>query len=168
MIGFQVREVTTEDARYGWSEYLLFNPYKGFRYLSEYNGHWNFIRVLSALPRKSKLGSRFAVVYQGRTYKHFDKAPATTSYVLGEFPWQVTVGEFARVDDFISPPYMLSSETMSGEVSWSLGEYYTGQQIWQAFKLPGRPYPAVGVFANQTLRIRAPSARLGVCVCGCW
>ncbi len=25
-----------------WREYLLFNPYKGYAFLSEYNGHWNF------------------------------------------------------------------------------------------------------------------------------
>jgi hypothetical protein len=148
-IGFQIREVTTEDARYGWAEYLLFNPYKGFRYLSEFNGHWNYIRVLSALPEKTTARGKKAVRYQGKTFLHFDHAPARTSYVLGEFPWQVVVGESAEVDDFISPPLMLSSETMAGEVTWSLGEYYTGQQIWQAFKLPGRPDPPIGVFANQ-------------------
>lgn len=148
-IGFQIREVTTEDAKYSWSEYLLFNPYKGFRYLSEYNGHWNYIRVLSALPEKTTARGKKAVRYQGKTFVHFDHAPARTSYVLGEFPWQVVVGESAAVDDFIATPLMLSSETMAGEITWSLGEYYTGQRIWQAFKLPGRPNPAIGVFANQ-------------------
>ena len=116
-IGFQIREVTTEDARYGWAEYLLFNPYKGFRYLSEFNGHWNYIRVLSALPEKTTARGKKAVRYQGKTFLHFDHAPARTSYVLGEFPWQVVVGESAEVDDFISPPLMLSSETMAGEVT---------------------------------------------------
>jgi hypothetical protein len=149
VIGFQIREVTTEDARYGWSEYLLFNPYKGFRYLSEYNGHWNYIRVISALPEETMARGKKAVRYQGKTFLHFDHAPARTSYVLGEFPWQVVVGEPAEVDDYIAPPLMLSSETMAGEITWSLGEYYTGQQIWQAFKLPGRPNPPIGVFANQ-------------------
>ena len=35
--------IFVEGARYEWHEYLLFNPYKGFRYLSEYQGHWNDI-----------------------------------------------------------------------------------------------------------------------------
>ena len=39
---------------YSWDEYLLFNPYKGFRYLTEYNGHWNFVHVESALPEQSR------------------------------------------------------------------------------------------------------------------
>ena len=28
---------------YDWYEYLLYNPYNGFRYLTEYQGHWSFI-----------------------------------------------------------------------------------------------------------------------------
>lgn len=159
-IGFQIREVTTDETRYGWSEYLLFNPYQGFRYLSEYNGHWNYIRVLSALPEKTTSRGKKAVRYQGQTFLHFDHAPAHTSYVLGEFPWQAAVGESAQVDDYVAPPRMLSSETMAGEVTWSLGEYYTGQQIWQAFKLPGRPNPPVGVFANQPSPVGARVRRM--------
>jgi len=44
---------------------------------------------------------------------------------------------------------MLSSEATRGEITWSLAEYITGVQVWQAFKLPGSPPPAYGVFANQ-------------------
>src|SRR5271156_3216850 len=52
VIGFQVREVDTGDDSYSWDEYLLFNPYKGFRYITEYNGHWNFVQVQAELPEK--------------------------------------------------------------------------------------------------------------------
>ncbi len=44
---------------------------------------------------------------------------------------------------------MISAERMDGEIVWSLGEYWTGEQIWRAFQLPGRPYPAVGVYEDQ-------------------
>ena len=47
-----MREVDTADDSYSWDEYLLFNPYKGFRYLTEYNGHWNFVQVQTALPEQ--------------------------------------------------------------------------------------------------------------------
>lgn len=149
LIGFQVREVRSDDGSFSWSEYLLFNPYQGFRYLSEYNGHWNFIRPLSDLPEPTMVRNRGGVRYQGRNYALYDQSSAVTTYVLGEFPWQARVGETVQVSDLISPPYMLSSEETGNETTWSLGEYYTGQQIWQAFKLPGSPRPAVGVFANQ-------------------
>src|SRR5580693_9095177 len=35
VIGFQRRGIVSEGERFDWHEYLLFNPYKGFRYLSE-------------------------------------------------------------------------------------------------------------------------------------
>lgn len=147
VIGFQIRDIAEEG--YGWSEYLLFNPYKGFRYLSEYHNHWNYIRVLSALPGLAARGGKSIVVMNDRAYVHFDHSDAVTSYILGEFPWRVQAGETAQVDDYISVPYILSSETTSGEVVWSHGEYYTSSQIWRAFQLPGRTPRASGVFANQ-------------------
>src|SRR5258708_325268 len=141
--------------RDGWHEYLLFNPYKGFRYLSEYNGHWNYIKVQSAIGEYTSRGGKRAVNMLGRSYTHFDGVTAVTAYVLGEFPWRVQVGEVAQADDYVAPPYLLSSETMAGEVVWSLGEYRTGAQIWQAFKLPPPAPSASGVFENQ------PSPREG-------
>jgi hypothetical protein len=61
----------------------------------------------------------------------------------------VKTGDSALVDDFIAPPLMLSSEVTAGETTWSLGEYVTGAQIWQAFSLPGQPPSATGIYANQ-------------------
>ena len=148
VIGFQVRQIEVESVLYSWDEYLLFNPYYGFRYLSEYQGHWNFIRTLPMVPRKMP-GARPARSVGGVTYKHFQHSCATTIFVLGEFPWRAQHGDTANVDDFVAPPRLLSSERMDGEVVWSLGEYWTGQQIWKAFALPGRPAPAVGVYENQ-------------------
>ncbi len=150
-IGFQVREVEDEDGAYAWREYLLFNPYKGFRYLSEYNGHWNYIRVLNTLPEASGRSA----AYQGRSYKLFDSSTAKTFYVLGEFPWQVRVGETVQVSDFVAPPLALSAENTGNEVTWSQGEYWTGKQIWEAFRLPGTPPSASGIFMNQ------PSPHIG-------
>ena len=147
-VGFQVRTIVVDDESYSWSEYLLFNPYKGFRYLSEYQGHWNDIVTLRALPEVSGAG-RPVAKYHGETYKHFQNATASTTYVLGEFPWQVHVGDKVTVVDFVSPPRLLSSEATEAETVWSLGEYLTGAAVWEAFKLPGKPPRPSGVFENQ-------------------
>ena len=148
-IGFQQRSVQSGDDFFSWDEYLLFNPYKGFRYLTEYLGHWNVVRVLSRLPEGSSARGRFAAKMDGRTFVAFDSMTAATSYVIGEFPWQVRRGDTAVCRDFISPPYMLSSETTDGEETWSMGEYWPGAKIWQAFRLPGSAPSVEGVFANQ-------------------
>jgi hypothetical protein len=149
VIGFQIRTVYDNEDSYSWSEYLLFNPFHGFRYLTEYNGHWNFVHVETALPEPTSTRGRPAWHYQGKTFAAFDSMTARTDYVLGEFTWKVQTGDPVACQDFIAPPAMLSSESAGGEITWSLAEYMTGAQIWQAFKLPGSPPPTYGIFANQ-------------------
>ena len=150
VIGFQRRSIFSEGERYDWHEYLLFNPYKGFRYLSEYQGHWNDISVCKVEPTLTHSLVDHAS-YLGESYRHFQTAEATTGFVLGEFPWQVRVGDAAVVMDFVSPPHLLSYEKdkNSGEVTWSVGEYLYGKEIWESFKLQGQPPEPVGVFENQ-------------------
>ncbi|HLH41248.1 MAG TPA: DUF4178 domain-containing protein [Bryobacteraceae bacterium] len=146
-IGFQQR-MAVEDSD-SWDEYLLFNPYKGFRYLTEYQGHWNFVTPLEPMPERLALGGRPAVSFEGKHYKHFSGCEAMTSFVLGEFPWRVQVGEKVICDDFIHPPFVLSSETTRDEITWSRGEYTPADAIWQAFSLPGKPERPRGIYLNQ-------------------
>ncbi|HYL62055.1 MAG TPA: DUF4178 domain-containing protein [Candidatus Methylomirabilis sp.] len=145
VIGFQRRGIKVEGISYYWHEYVLFNPYKGIRYLSEYDGHWNDISVCKELPVV-----RFSTVsYLGEVYKHFQSSDANTNYVLGEFPWQVRVGEHAQITEYVKPPRVLAAEKTENEVTWSLGEYMYGADIWKAFHLPGTPPEAIGVYENQ-------------------
>ena len=150
VIGYQKRTITVDGTEYSWSEYLLFNPFKGFRYLTEYNGHWNFVRSLRALPRPVRgIGSKPSVEYAGVTYKHFSTAQAKTTYVMGEFPWQVRRGESFAAKDYIAPPKILSSESSTAETTWSIGEYVNGKEIWKEFKAPGAPPKPTGIYLNQ-------------------
>ena len=147
VIGFQRRTIQVEGISYSWHEYVLFNPTKGFRYLTEYDGHWNDISVLRALPDVS--AGETALTYLGETYRRFQTADAATAFVLGEFPWQVRVGEVVSFSDYISPPRVISSEGTGKEISWSIGEYLAGRDVWKAFKLPGEPPTPIGIFENQ-------------------
>lgn len=146
LIGFQTRQ---DDEGYEWEEYLLFNPYQGFRYLTQFEGHWNFITPLECMPESSEKLSRYPVFYDGRVYKHFAGSPATTTFVLGEFPWRVKTGDRVSTHDYINPPYVLSSESTGGEMVWSHGEYIAGSAVWKAFALPGSAPPARGIYLNQ-------------------
>jgi len=148
-IGFQTRTVSDTYGTFSWDEYLLFNPYTGFRYLTEYQGHWNYVTPLEAVPRRMAIAGRPAVLFEGHVFKHFSGAEAETSFVLGEFPWRVKVGEKVVADDFVYPPLVLSAETTQDEVTWSRGEYTAGGEIWKAFGLPGQPPPARGTYLNQ-------------------
>ena len=62
-IGFQIREIVVEGVAYRWAEYLLYNPFRGYLYLTEYQGHWNAIRTLRALPQMTTSGSKKAAIF---------------------------------------------------------------------------------------------------------
>jgi hypothetical protein len=162
VIGFQRRTIHVDGLPYSWGEYVLFNPYKGFRYLTEYNGHWNDTSILRSLPIVNDAVSPPTVSYLGETYKHFQTARAGTSFVLGEFPWQVRVGEASDVSDYVSPPRVISSERTGKEIIWSMGEYVSGTDIWKAFGLKGSPPERVGVYENQPSPLSADTKTVWV------
>lgn len=149
VLGFQQRTINVEGVAYSWREYLLHAPEGGFRYLTEYAGHWNDVVPLKAAPSVQGAGQQARTQVHGKWFRHFQRASAQTTFVLGEFPWQVRVGDRAQTDDFVHPPLLLSRERTDEEVTWSMGEYVAGGRIWEAFRLEGAPPAPRGVFANQ-------------------
>ena len=145
VIGFLRRKITVEGVDYEWSEYLLFNPYKGFRWLTEYDGHWTFVRTIPDRPATD--GD--TLTYLGRPFRHFQTSHASVSYVLGEFFWRVQAGEKAVIEDWTAPPYLLSRESTAEEIVWSLGQYVEPDVIWGAFQLKTAPPVSIGVFSCQ-------------------
>lgn len=150
VIGCQMVTITVDEVDYSWAEYVCFNPWRGFIYLSEYQGHWNVIEKLRRQPERERGGAQPTVDYGGLTYKHFQTARARTSAALGEFPWELQVGDEVIARDFVSPPYLLSAEGYDEEITWSQGTYTPPDVIAKAFNLDRnaliRP---IGVFANQ-------------------
>ena len=146
-IGCQEVTVTVEGVVYAWTEYVCFNPYRGFLYLSEYKGHWNVIEKLRRRPIVVR-GDQPVAQLDGRQYKHFQTATARTAAAVGEFPWEVRVGDTVVAQDYVDPPFILSAEASDGEVTWSQGTYTRPEAIAKAFGL-GPLIQPVGVFANQ-------------------
>lgn len=148
-IGVQEVTITVDETDYSWTEYVLFNPYKGFLYLSEYMGHWNVIEKLHVRPMLGHEGGRPMAMLEGRAFKHFQTADARTTFAAGEFPWEVRLGDTVMSRDYVAPPFILSAEASAGETTWSLGSYTPGNAIATAFGV-GDSWPrASGVFANQ-------------------
>lgn len=154
-LGFQRRFVVVEGARYFWSEYLLYRRDMGYRYLTESQGHWSLLAPMAELPRASDGGPVHGwppqdfVRVDGRKFDHFQSAKASTDYVLGEFPWRVSVEDEAGVHDYVAPPEILSAEVGPDGVVWSRGRYLLPQEVWEAFVLPGAPPAQIGVAPNQ-------------------
>ncbi|MBX7208185.1 MAG: DUF4178 domain-containing protein [Verrucomicrobiaceae bacterium] len=123
IIGFMRRK----DRWCSWDEYLLFNPWQGFRFLVTFNGHWSLVRILPGHSTKNE--------WDGETFKLFAREQATTTGVLGEFYWRVRQGEKAMLFDFVSPPRILSCENNEElqDITWSGGEYIGSDEVKAAF-----------------------------------
>lgn len=150
VIGYMARSSFSDGTESGWDEYLLHNPMHGFRWLTEYQGHWNFASPVKGTPEKSyTIQGAPAMLSDGRLYRHFEKSSAKVTYVLGEFYWRVAINEKATVNDYIAPPYILSEEKNGKEITWTAGEYIEPEVVQNAFDLT-EPLPQrYGVAPNQ-------------------
>jgi hypothetical protein len=116
---------------YRWDEYLLFNPWHGFRFLSKSAGHWTFFKRMNAhIPG---IGRRNQVTANGRTFNLFNRDIARVEAVKGEFYWRLKTGDESRASDYINAPYMLSCDETDDELNVSLGVYVKPQEIEKAF-----------------------------------
>lgn len=149
VVGYLRRQATVENVDYPWSEYLLYSEKEGFRWLSEYNGHWNFIKTTTRTPKVWRKLEKPIASFLGTSYQHFQTSTAKVTYVLGEFNWQVSVGEEALVSDYVAPPLMLSEEKTGKEITWSVAEYIEPEEISAAFKLEQPLIRPMGVAPNQ-------------------
>lgn len=154
VIGYVERHDSS--AVYVWSEYLLFNPMSGFRWLTEFDGHWNYVITVKGKPQTTDL-RRPQASYLNKTYKLFNRGTATTSFVRGEFYWQVKQGEAVTVDDYVNPPEILSCEKSDQELIWSLGQYVPADEVGQAFQVKDILPVAFGVAPNQPSRVAESS-----------
>ena len=142
-VGFMQRG---DDYGYRWHEYLLFNPYHGYRWLFEFDGHWTWFKRSYEIPDLS--GSD--VKYKGKNYKLFTKGSSKVFYVEGEFYWRVKVGDKSKVKDYVSAPYTVSFEKLDNEIVWTHGQYLDPQRVKNGFKLKENSFPEpVGIAPNQ-------------------
>ncbi|MBS1139143.1 MAG: hypothetical protein H6R13_596 [Proteobacteria bacterium] len=149
VIGFLVKQSKVDGIAYNWSEYLLAGEHGTYRWLTEYNGHWNVVDVLSK-PTTSGVIEVDSIRFAGELFKHFSTTPlAEVIQVAGEFTWRVRRGETNRVVDYVAPPLMLSRESTGNDLNWSQGFYVSQESIVEAFNLKGALPDPIGVFANQ-------------------
>lgn len=122
VIGYLKR--VAKNGSFQWEEYLLFNPYKGYRWLTNNEGHWNYVCVLHALPKHIVNGYR----YLGRKYKTWEKYKAYNKSVAGEFNWEVKLGRVSDFEDYIHTPSILTRELLHNET-------YQSREIVETFKV---------------------------------
>lgn len=131
-IGWMAREAQG----YAWQEYLLFNPYAGYRWLVASQGEWQFGQMLIARPVPVPGGWGWA----GRVFGPEDGgATITTTRVVGEFYWRVRSGDTVGGESFLSEDgQSLSLERTADEEQWT--HLVPIPRRWiDDFKRPGGP-----------------------------
>ncbi|MBO9724698.1 MAG: DUF4178 domain-containing protein [Novosphingobium sp.] len=112
VIGAMIRRGPTDR----WREYLLFNPYVGYRWLVEWEGEWQFGTPL--LDRPEAKGD--SVVWRSQRFRQEDdESEAVTGSLVGEFYWRVAQGDSARARSYVARDFMLSCEEAGGEINWT-------------------------------------------------
>lgn len=145
IVGFMRRRMRADGTDYYWNEYLALDPENRQVWFTEYDGHWNLVRVVNRAVKQSGTTVR----EEGQTLRHFQSYRAFVHYVIGEFPWRVRLDEAAQVEDYVAPPLLYSKERTDNEVTWSRCEYLGHEEVQAAFKPPTLLPRPRGVYANQ-------------------
>jgi hypothetical protein len=76
-----------------------------------------------------------SAIYRGNNYQQKESYNAETTYVAGEFYWQVSRGQKTWNRDFVNGKSLLSMEQSAQEVTWSSGSQIDSDLVARVFKL---------------------------------
>lgn len=105
------------DGYHQWHEYLLFNPYAGYRFLVDDGRCFSLGEIVDRTPG----GAFGGYTLDDEVYTRFGTTyDAWVTFVVGEFYWRAGAGERVRATDFVRPGAMLALEENDRERTWTL------------------------------------------------
>ncbi|PWV50404.1 DUF4178 domain-containing protein [Chitinophaga sp. S165] len=132
VIGFIVKEEYNAYSSQ-WREYTLFNEREGFAFLSEYDGHWIYLREQGKTPAPDDLGIR-GFNYDGDSFDLFNSYTYGIVTARGEFPGNTFNDGNVKCSEFISPPTLWAREQSPGEgIVWFKGWHVDAGDLKKAF-----------------------------------
>ena len=140
IVGFVRYVEYDEGLKYYTNDFLLYNKDKGYRWLSEYNGHYTLEEKIKGAPTCFKDAkdclrrfqkSKFK--FDGTNWQVYESGSYQIDWVEGELPWVAKQGDRYQYMDAIAPPYMLSAEVTGREIEWTKAKYLTTKEVVKAF-----------------------------------
>ncbi|MGN6492629.1 MAG: DUF4178 domain-containing protein [Agriterribacter sp.] len=117
-----------------WREYTLYNRNEGFAFLSEYDGHWIYVRETSQAPVLPGLSTR-SFQFGNEPFQLFNGYSYKIKGAAGEFPYNAFNNGNLNVREYISPPEMWIMEKSPKEgFTWFLGEHIRASAISNTFE----------------------------------
>ncbi len=142
---FQVVGMLTKSDGAGsyWNEYTLYNPIKGYIWLTTYEGNWTYIETMSDPPLITHLKNVAAhekiIEYDGDQYTKFLMYKSRIVGGHGEFSYPIEKKEDGNTIEYIKPPKLISFYRSSDEIKWFKGEYLEPDEVRKGFKLTEMP-----------------------------
>ncbi|MGC4100240.1 DUF4178 domain-containing protein [Ferruginibacter sp.] len=139
VVGFtQKQEQNAYKAK--WREYVLFNPTYGFAFLSEFDGHWIYVKETLSSPVILNDNTK-AFELDKTVFRLFNSYSYIVIDAKGEFPYNAFDNKNAQVKEYIAPPEIWIKEKDSSEgISWFFGKHIDKGTIEKAFT-PKGPMP---------------------------
>lgn len=120
IVGFIVKEERNK-YRSRWREYTLFNEREGYAFLSEFDGHWMYLREQGKTPVPEDMNTT-GYNYEGVNYDLFNSYYYNVVYALGEFAANAFDDGNIKCQEFISPPTLWAREQSPKEgIVWFKG-----------------------------------------------
>lgn len=121
------------DGEADWNEYLLFNPYAGYRWLIEDGRKW---QIGTPLHDRPDVLSESQVFWRdARFSRDYEPATTETKKVVGEFYWRAQRGDTVEATTWSNYDRSLSSEWAADEQSWTALTPIKRQEVLAAFNL---------------------------------
>ena len=134
---------------YAWGEYLLHNPEQGYRWISEYNGHFNLIKASTDTPRTAS-GPPARARYLGRDVQALPDLRRhgelrRRRVLLAGHRRRAVQGRRLRR----AAAHPLAASGPTSELGWSLGEYTEPAAAVEGVRAQDDAAAQVGIAPNQ-------------------
>ena len=123
-----------EGNAYTWQEYYLYNAKEGYRFLTEYQGHWIFLEEIVNKKLIKEQTYDNEAVYAHEYYRLFSDYRASVEGANGEFPINLLKVSKTLVKEYILPPFLITSEKDDGKKHWFKGEHLPISELDEALQ----------------------------------
>ena len=126
-----------------WEEFLLFNPFRGYRWLVRTESGWSIGTPILSQPADP---NDDRIRYEGkRLNRIYNPADSTVERAIGEFYWRVKRGDKVRSTTYAGNGLVLSCEITRDEYNWTLEEFVSSRVVAEAFGVEDTgQYPQTG------------------------
>ena len=123
-----------QDKTFLWEEYLLHNPFYGFRWLVYNAGYFYLGKRVNSLPTGIDVlaAATGEATFLGNAFLHYDSCLASYELVVGEFYWQVKTGDDVAMSDYVETKdgaLMLSIEADAAERNVTLLKWVSRSEV---------------------------------------